>query len=122
MQSGATHAQENAQLLILSEGASDFGDLYSHSNWTMLVQCQHADSRKSHVSVNWLTWIPRSAIGASVVPRYRLQKILQHALIASLLSLADGAGHVVEKVHVPTWKGVTMFLSSERDYMRQVVR
>lgn len=43
-----------------------------------------------------LTWIPSKAIGAGVVTRYSLDKFLQRALIAHLLTLArhDETGYL----------------------------
>jgi hypothetical protein len=104
------------------KSARDRSDGYSHSNSTMLVQCQHPDSRKCRVCSGLLTWIPRRAIGALVISRH-FQQILQHALIASLLSLTDCTSHLVDRDHVRGWKGgIAKFLSCEGEYMRRLTR
>jgi hypothetical protein len=104
------------------KGAQGGSDWYSHSNSTMLVQCQHSSSRKCHVSPGLLTWVPRSAIGASIISR-NFQQILQHTLVASLLPLGDCTGHLVERGHVREWKGViAKSLSCEGEYMRRLTR
>lgn len=41
-----------------------------------------------------LTWIPRLAVCALVVPRDILDEVLQGLFVASLLALAEGTGHV----------------------------
>lgn len=41
-----------------------------------------------------LTWIPRLAVCALVVPGDILNEVLQGLFVASLLALAEGAGHV----------------------------
>ena len=95
---------------------------YSHSNSTMLVQCQLASSRTIRLYSGLLTWVPCSAIGASVVSR-DFQQILQHTLITSLLPLTDCTSHSVEGDHVRERKGVVAkILSCQREYMRRLTR
>lgn len=53
-----------------------------------------SDDRQRRHRDQGLTWIPRLAVGALVVPGDILDEILQGLFVASLLALAEGTGHV----------------------------
>lgn len=72
----------------------DLGNVCAHFS----VQSSATHTQEDSKTPTSPCWVSGSAVGTSVIPRHRLDQILQHTLIARLLPLANYARHLAGRI------------------------